>query len=125
MRSKLEENIADLLEELNVDYEYESEKLSYVIEAKYIPDFKVGDVYLEAKGYFPSDQRRKMKAVKKANPELDIRIIFQNPLKTKLQSKVLNIFRQEKISSKLYSDTKRRIKILKMTLFQNIYTLSN
>ena len=46
MRSKLEENIADLLEELNVDYEYESEKLSYVIEAKYIPDFKVGDVYL-------------------------------------------------------------------------------
>ena len=67
MRSKLEENIADLLEELNVDYEYESEKLSYVIEAKYIPDFKVGDVYLEAKGYFPSDQRRKMKAVKKAN----------------------------------------------------------
>jgi hypothetical protein len=80
MRSKLEENIADLFEELNVDYEYESEKLSYVIEAKYIPDFKVGDVYLEAKGYFPSDQRRKMKAVKKANPDLDIRIIFQNPL---------------------------------------------
>ena len=80
MRSKLEENIADLLEELNVDYEYESEKLSYVIEAKYIPDFKIGDVYLEAKGYFPADQRRKMKAVKKANPDLDIRIIFQNPL---------------------------------------------
>ena len=80
MRSKLEENIADLLEELNVDYEYESEKLSYVIEAKYIPDFKIGDVYLEAKGFFPSDQSRKMKAVIKANPELDIRIIFQNPL---------------------------------------------
>ena len=83
MRSHLEEQVADLLDQLNVDYEYESEKLSYVIEAKYIPDFKVGDVYLEAKGYFPSDQRRKMKAVKKANPELDIRFIFQNPL-TKL-----------------------------------------
>ena len=80
MRSKLEENIADLLEELDGDYEYESEKLSYVIEAKYIPDLKVGNDYVEAKGYFPSDQRRKMKAVKKAYPELDIRIIFQNPL---------------------------------------------
>ena len=68
MRSHLEEQVADLLEQLGVDYEYESEKLSYVIEAK---------------GYFPSDQRRKMKAVKKANPELDIRFIFQNPL-TKL-----------------------------------------
>ena len=72
MRSHLEEQVADLLEQLNVDYEYESEKLSYVIEAKYIPDFKVGDVYLEAKGYFPADQRRKMKAVKKANPELSL-----------------------------------------------------
>ena len=79
MRSHLEEQVADLLEQLGVDYEYESEKLSYIIEAKYIPDFKVGDVYLEAKGYFPADQRRKMKAVKKANPELDIRFIFQNP----------------------------------------------
>ena len=79
MRSKLEENIADLLEELDVDYEYESEKLSYVIEAKYIPDFKVGDIYFETKGYFPPDQRRKMKAVKEATPDLDIRIIFQSP----------------------------------------------
>ena len=83
MRSHLEEQVADLLEQLNVDYEYESDKLSYVIEAKYIPDFKVGDVYLEAKGYFPADQRRKMKAVKKANPELDIRFIFQNPFAQK------------------------------------------
>ena len=80
MRSHLEEQIVELFEELDVQYEYESEKISYTIEAKYIPDFKVGDVYLEAKGYFPSDQRRKMKAVKKANPELDIRFIFQNPL---------------------------------------------
>ena len=79
MRSKLEEQVAALLEELDVEYMYESEKISYEIEAQYIPDFKVGDVYFEAKGYFPADQRRKMKAVKKSNPDLDIRMIFQAP----------------------------------------------
>ena len=80
MRSKLEENIAKMLDKMGIKYTYEHDKLKYVIEAQYIPDFKVGDIYLEAKGYFPPDQRRKMKAVKKANPNLDIRIIFQNPL---------------------------------------------
>ena len=44
MRSKLEEQVADLLEELDVEYQYESEKISYMIEAQYIPDFKVGGV---------------------------------------------------------------------------------
>jgi len=79
MRSKLEENIAEELDKLGIKYTYERDKLKYVIEAQYIPDFKVGDVYLETKGYFPPEQRRKMKAVKAANPDLDIRIIFQSP----------------------------------------------
>jgi len=79
MRSHLEEQVADLLDQMKVPYQYESEKLPYLIEANYIPDFKVGDVYLEAKGYFPPDQRRKMKAVKESHPDLDIRIIFQSP----------------------------------------------
>ena len=81
MRSTLEKEVAAILSRLKLDYTYEEGKLPYVIEHNYIPDFRVGDVYLEAKGYFPADQRRKMKAVKKANPDLDIRIIFQNPLK--------------------------------------------
>ena len=79
MRSHLEEQVADLLDQLKVPYQYESEKLPYFIEANYIPDFKVGDIYLEAKGYFPPEQRRKMKAVKESHPDLDIRIIFQSP----------------------------------------------
>ncbi|MBL40363.1 MAG: hypothetical protein CL761_03435 [Chloroflexi bacterium] len=79
MRSHLEEQVADLLDQLAVPYQYESEKLPYLIEANYIPDFKVGDIYLEAKGYFPPEQRRKMKAVKESHPDLDIRIIFQSP----------------------------------------------
>ena len=44
MRSHLEEQVADLLDSMKVPYQYEGEKLTYTIEAKYIPDFKVGDV---------------------------------------------------------------------------------
>ena len=79
MRSNLETQVADLLIQLSVPYEYESEKLDYVLEARYIPDFKVGDIYLETKGWFKSSDRRKMLAVKKANPDLDIRLVFQAP----------------------------------------------
>ena len=38
-RSQLEEKVADLLVELGVDYDYESEKLKYIIEHTYCPDF--------------------------------------------------------------------------------------
>ncbi len=56
-RSKLEENIANLLDGLGVSYEYESEKLSYTIEHNYTPDFVLPNyTYLEAKGYFSEYQ---------------------------------------------------------------------
>lgn len=79
MRSRLEEQVAELLTNLNIEYGYEPDKFSYVIEAKYTPDFKVGDVYLETKGFFKPADRRKMLAVKKCNPDLDVRLVFQAP----------------------------------------------
>ena len=79
MRSRLEEQVAELLDELQVPYSYESEKLDYVIEARYIPAFIVGDIYLETKGFFKPADRKKMLAVKKCNPDLDIRLVFQAP----------------------------------------------
>ena len=79
MRSGLEKQVAALLDELKVDYSYESEWVPYVIEHRYIPDFKIGDIYLETKGWFKPTDRRKMLAVKKANPDLDIRLVFQAP----------------------------------------------
>ena len=79
MRSTLETQVADLLIQVNVPYEYESEKIKYIIEARYIPDFKVGDVYLETKGFFKPADRKKMLAVKRCNPDLDIRLVFQAP----------------------------------------------
>jgi len=79
MRSGLERQVAELLDELKIDYAYENESFSYVIEHKYTPDFKVGAIYLETKGYFKPADRRKMLAVKQMNPDLDIRFVFQAP----------------------------------------------
>jgi hypothetical protein len=79
-RSKLEERIAEHLGSLGVSYEYESTKAPYIIQANYTPDFILPNgVWLEAKGYFKPSDRRKMIAVKKANPDLDIRMVFQAP----------------------------------------------
>ena len=82
-RSKLEENVASLLEGLGVSYEYESEKLSYTIEHTYTPDFVLPNyVYLETKGYWDAADRRKVLAVKRDNPEVDLRMVFQSPYNT-------------------------------------------
>ena len=82
-RSKLEENIANLLEGLGVSYQYESEKLGYTIEHNYTPDFVLPNyTYLEAKGYWSPEDRRKILNVKKSNPEIDLRMIFQSPYNT-------------------------------------------
>lgn len=56
------------------------DKLEYSIPSTYTADFKIGDIYIETKGYFRPSDRRKMKEVKNSNPELDIRIWFQKDL---------------------------------------------
>jgi hypothetical protein len=82
-RSGLEERVADLLCELGVKYEYESTKIPYVIQHTYTPDFILpSGVALECKGYWDAEDRRKIKAVKKLNPELDLRMVFQAPFNT-------------------------------------------
>ena len=79
-KSKLEERIATLFVTLGVKYEYESEKISYTIQHNYYPDFILPNhVYLEAKGYWAPADRRKILAVKKDNPDMDLRMVFQAP----------------------------------------------
>ena len=79
-KSKLEERIATLFVTLGVKYEYESEKISYTIQHHYYPDFILPNhVYLEAKGYWAPADRRKILAVKKDNPDMDLRMVFQAP----------------------------------------------
>ena len=79
-KSGLEEQVAKLLDGLGVSYEYESCKVPYTIQHHYHPDFILPNhVHLEAKGYWSAPDRRKIAAVKKDNPELDLRMVFQAP----------------------------------------------
>jgi len=48
MRSGLEKQVVELLDELKIEYTYEPTWFEYVIEHKYVPDFKIGNIYLEA-----------------------------------------------------------------------------
>lgn len=86
-RSRLEERIADQLDEAGVSFEYENRKVKYTVPARhatYTPDFDLKKFLIEAKGYFRSaSDRQKLVLVKKDNPELDIRLVFQkanNPI---------------------------------------------
>lgn len=76
-RSGLEAAVAEQLNELGVEYEYEKLKIPYQIDAKYIPDFVLPNgIIVECKGRFTSEDRRKMRLVKEQNPELDVRFVF-------------------------------------------------
>ena len=82
-RSGLEERVADLLVELGVKYEYESTRVPYVIQHNYTPDFILPNgVWLEAKGYWDSKDRKKIKSVIQQNPDIDLRLVFQAPYNT-------------------------------------------
>ena len=79
-RSNLEERVAELLQMFAIDYEYESKRVPYTIQHHYCPDFILpNNVHLETKGYWDATDRRKILAVKKDNPDLDLRMIFQSP----------------------------------------------
>ena len=77
-KGTFEERVIDDLNVRDVPYMYEPEKLAYYVERHYVPDLKLGTMYVELKGYFRQDAQRKMKAVKAQHPELDIRFVFQN-----------------------------------------------
>lgn len=79
-RSGLEKNVDDFLSSMGVEYTYESTKVPYVLRCNYTPDFILSNgIMLEAKGHLSPDDRRKMIAVKKQHPDLDIRFVFQAP----------------------------------------------
>lgn len=76
-RSGLEANVAEQLADAGIQFEYETQRISYSIDAKYIPDFILPNrIIVECKGRFTSEDRRKMRLVKEQNPELDIRFVF-------------------------------------------------
>jgi hypothetical protein len=81
-RSGLEEQLHALLQEKGVDGEYEQHKINYTIpESKhtYTPDFRLPNgIYVETKGRFVTEDRKKHLLIKQQHPHLDIRFVFQN-----------------------------------------------
>jgi len=79
-KSLLEEQVALGLEAQGVPVLYEPEELHYEIPAsnhKYTPDFVLPNgIRIETKGYLTAEDRKKMRLVKAANPDLDIRFVF-------------------------------------------------
>jgi len=81
-RSGLEMTIDESLKEKGIDGEYEQHIIEYVkpeTHHKYHPDFKLPNgIFVETKGRFLADDRKKHLLIKKQHPELDIRFLFQN-----------------------------------------------
>ena len=81
-KSGLEEKVSDLLCQLGVDYEYESISYIYTIQHHYTPDFVLPNgVCLETKGFWRPEDRRKIRQVIADNPDIDLRMVFQDPYK--------------------------------------------
>jgi hypothetical protein len=81
-RSGLEEVVDSALKQHNIDGEYEKHKIKYTIPATdhtYTPDFRLPNgIFVETKGRFVTEDRKKHVLIKKQHPELDIRFVFQN-----------------------------------------------
>lgn len=80
LKNKFETRIYKQLKRAESIFTYETEKIPFVLARHYIPDFIIqtplGKVYVECKGYFRADDKRKLLAVKRQHPNLDIRILF-------------------------------------------------
>ncbi len=78
-KSGFERTLATSLKSRKVPFEYETLKLRYVIPHTYSPDFILPNgIIIEAKGRFMPGDVPKMKAVKAAYPDLDIRFCFMD-----------------------------------------------
>lgn len=88
VRSDFELRVAKDLEKRKVPFKYEEQVLFYEVparRARYTPDFVLSNgIIVEVKGRLTTADRKKMVLVKLANPNLDIRLLFQrsvNPIR--------------------------------------------
>jgi hypothetical protein len=81
-RSGLEEIIQVDLQSQGVNGEYEQHKIQYIKPAThhtYTPDFKLPNgIFVETKGRFVIEDRKKHLLIKEQLPGVDIRFVFQN-----------------------------------------------
>ena len=81
-RSGLEVGLAEALTHIGINGEYEQHKIKYTKPATnhtYKPDFRLPNgIFIETKGRFVAEDRKKHILIKDQHPELDIRFVFQN-----------------------------------------------
>ena len=80
-RSGLEKEVAAYLKDNQRQVRYEQLKIEWVDlrYRTYTPDFQLDNgIFIETKGIFDSDDRRKHVEVHKQHPDLDIRFVFSN-----------------------------------------------
>lgn len=77
-KSGFERSFEANLRSRGIKFRYESIKVPYVLERTYNPDFEMVDYafLIETKGLLDRDSKAKMIAVKKQNPDLDVRFVF-------------------------------------------------
>jgi len=82
LRSMLEAKVRDRIVDAGFTPQYEVERLEYTKPASthtYTPDFKLSaNVYLECKGIWDSEDRKKILLVMEQFPEITICMAFQN-----------------------------------------------
>lgn len=76
-KSGFERTVDANLRSRGVKFTYETLEVPYILNGTYNPDFILANgIIIEAKGLLDRDSKRKMAAVKKQHPELDIRFLF-------------------------------------------------
>lgn len=121
MRSEFERKVKRQLDEMEVEYEYEGEKIEYrttVVKGictecgakrvyqlrKYTPDFTTRNgIRIEVKGRLTSRDRSKLGAIKCQYPGIDLRIIFgaNNKLNKNKEERYLDWARKQNIPAAL------------------------
>lgn len=80
LRNDFEKKISRQLKKRKIPFENETERIPYTLTGVYIPDFilykGLVKIYVECKGHFRREDKRKLAAVVKQHPEIDLRIVF-------------------------------------------------
>ncbi len=82
-KSKWEGRVADRLKELGLPVKYETTILKYTVpesQHTYKPDFTLSKtLFIEAKGKFDAQDRKKHLLLLKQHPDKEIWLVFMNP----------------------------------------------
>lgn len=77
-KSKIEPIVGKQIQQKEKVLKYEQSKIAYTVSHTYTPDFQLlNGVYIEVKGYFDMEDRRKHLCIKEQHPDIDIRFVFE------------------------------------------------